>query len=116
LMRKRNPVIAGAMDFLLCRSLMMLKEMNYLQASLGNAPLANVAPLRGPLDRGVALLFENLNSFYGYKNLFQFKKKFAPRWEGRYLIYPKGADLPRVAYAMARVHSSESLFQLLLRR
>jgi phosphatidylglycerol lysyltransferase len=70
----------------------------------------------GTLDRGVALIFENMNSFYGYKNLFQFKKKFAPRWEGRYLIYPKGADLPRVAYALIGVHSSGGLFQLLFRR
>jgi phosphatidylglycerol lysyltransferase len=63
----------------------------------------------------VALLFEKMNSFYGYKNLFQFKKKFAPNWEGRYLIYPKGADLPRVAYALAGVHSSGGLLQLLSR-
>jgi lysylphosphatidylglycerol synthetase-like protein (DUF2156 family) len=116
LMRKRKNVIAGAMDCLLSHALLWLKEMNYVEASLANAPLANVAPLHGPLDRGVALLFENMNAFYGYKNLFQFKKKFAPRWEGRYLIYPKGADLPRVAYAMARVHSSESLLQLLMRK
>jgi phosphatidylglycerol lysyltransferase len=116
LMRKRGQVVAGTMDFLLSHSLMQLKEMNYLEASLANAPLASVTPPRGTLERGVALLFENMNAFYGYKNLFQFKKKFAPRWEGRYLIYPKGADLPRVAYALAGVHSSGGLLQLLLRR
>jgi lysylphosphatidylglycerol synthetase-like protein (DUF2156 family) len=104
------------MDFLLYHSLVQLKDMKYTEASLANAPLANVAAPRGPLERGVALLFENMNAFYGYKNLFQFKKKFAPRWEGRYLIYPKGADLPRVAYALARVHSSGGLLRLILRR
>jgi len=75
-----------------------------------------VSEPRGPLDRGVALLFENLNAFYGYKNLFQFKKKFAPIWEGLHLIYPKGAELPRIAYALAAVHSSGGLWQLLFRR
>jgi lysylphosphatidylglycerol synthetase-like protein (DUF2156 family) len=90
--------------------------MNYEEASLANAPLANVSVPRRPLGRGVALLFENMNAFYGYKNLFQFKKKFAPRWEGRYLIYPKGADLPRVAYALTGVHRSGGLLQLMLRR
>jgi len=104
------------MDFLLYHSLLQLKERNYTEASLANAPLANVAAPHGPLERGVALLFENMNEFYGYRNLFQFKKKFAPRWEGRYLIYPKGADLPRVAYALARVHGSGSLLQLLFRK
>jgi phosphatidylglycerol lysyltransferase len=116
LMRKRDQVVAGTMDFLLSHSLMQLREMHYVEASLANAPLASITPPRGTLERGVALLFENMNAFYGYKNLFQFKKKFAPRWEGRYLIYPKGADLPRVAYAVAGVHSSGGLLQLLLRR
>ncbi len=116
LMRKRRNVVAGTMDFLLYHALMQLKEMNYEEASLANAPLASVTAPRRPLERGVALLFENMNAFYGYKNLFQFKKKFAPRWEGRYLIYPKGADLPRVAYALAGVHSSGGLLQLILRK
>jgi phosphatidylglycerol lysyltransferase len=103
------------MDFLIYHSLANLKQMGYTEASLANAPLANISGPRRPLERGVALLFEKMNSFYGYKNLFQFKKKFAPNWEGRYLIYPKGADLPRVAYALAGVHSSGGLLQLLSR-
>jgi phosphatidylglycerol lysyltransferase len=113
IMRKRKDVVAGTMDFLIYQSLIRLKEMGCLEASLANAPLANIAGPRRPLERGVALLFENMNAFYGYKNLFQFKKKFAPYWESRYLVYPKGADLPRVASALAGVHSSGSLLQLL---
>ena len=116
LMRKRTEVIPGTMDFLLYHGLVLLKEMNYEEASLANAPLASVTAPRSPLERGVALLFENMNAFYGYKNLFQFKKKFAPRWEGRYLIYPRGADLPRVAYALASVHSSGGLLHLIMRK
>jgi phosphatidylglycerol lysyltransferase len=116
LMRKRKDVVPGTMDFLIYHSLVQLKDMGFATASLANAPLANVTGPRGPLERGVALLFEKMNSFYGYKNLFQFKKKFAPQWEGRYLIYPKGADLPRVAYALAGVHGSGSLLQLVSRR
>jgi len=116
LMRKRRDAVAGTMDFLLAHSLLQLQASGITEASLGNAPLANVAGPRGPLEKGVALLFENMNSFYGYKNLFQFKKKFSPRWEGRHLVYPKGADLPQVAVALAGVHSSGGLLRLLLRR
>ncbi len=116
LMRKRKDAVAGTMDFLLAQSLLQLQAAGIAEASLANAPLANISVPRGPLERGVALLFENMNAFYGYKNLFQFKKKFAPRWEGKYLVYPNGADLPRVAYALASVHTSGGLFQLLLRR
>ena len=104
------------MDLLLARSLEALRDAGLEEASLANAPLANVAVPRGLLERGVALLFDKLNGFYGYKNLFQFKKKFAPRWEGRYLVYPARVDLPRVAYAMASVHGALGLHKLLFGR
>ncbi|MEW5976874.1 MAG: phosphatidylglycerol lysyltransferase domain-containing protein [Acidobacteriota bacterium] len=116
LMRKRRRAAAGTMDLLLAHSLLQLQSAGLLEASLANAPLANVAEPHGPLERGVALLFEKMNSFYGYKNLFQFKKKFAPKWQGRYLIYPGNADLPRIAYALAAVHGSAGLLTLLARR
>jgi phosphatidylglycerol lysyltransferase len=116
LMRKRPDAASGTMDLLVARSLEELRDAGLDEASLANAPLANVGEPRGGLERGVALLFERLNAFYGYKNLFQFKKKFAPRWEGRYLVYPGGADLPRVAYALTGVHGAGSLRQLVLGR
>ncbi len=109
LMRKRKDAPSGTMDLLVARSLEELRAAGLEEASLANAPLANVGEPRGGLEKGVALLFENLNAFYGYKNLFQFKKKFAPRWEGRYLVYPRGADLPRVAYALVGVHGAGGL-------
>jgi phosphatidylglycerol lysyltransferase len=114
LMRKRKDAPSGTMDLLIARSLEELRAAGLEEASLANAPLANVGEPRGGLERGVALLFEHLNAFYGYKSLFQFKKKFAPRWEGRYLVYPRGAELPRVAYALASVHGAGSLRRLVL--
>ncbi|HSD29739.1 MAG TPA: phosphatidylglycerol lysyltransferase domain-containing protein, partial [Vicinamibacteria bacterium] len=114
LMRKRNDAPSGTMDLLVARALEELRAAGLEEASLANAPLANVGEPRGGLEKGVSLLFENLNAVYGYKNLFQFKKKFAPRWEGRYLVYPRGADLPRVAYALAGLHGAGGLRRLVL--
>ena len=116
LMRKRKDAPSGTMDLLVARSLEELRAAGLEEASLANAPLANVGEPRGGLEKGVALLFENLNAFYGYKNLFQFKKKFAPRWEGRYLVYPRGVELPRVAYALTGVHGAGGLRRLVLGR
>jgi phosphatidylglycerol lysyltransferase len=114
LMRKRKDAPSGTMDLLVARALEEMRDAGLEEASLANAPLANVGEPRSRLEKGVALLFENLNAFYGYRNLFQFKKKFAPRWEGRYLVYPRGADLPRVAYALASVHGAGGLRRLVL--
>ena len=116
LMRKRPGTLSGVMDLLLARSLESLRDLGLDEASLANAPLANVAVPQGLLERGAALLFHRLDGFYGYKSLFQFKKKFAPRWEGRYLVYPARLDLPRVAYAMANVHGALGLQRLLFGR
>jgi phosphatidylglycerol lysyltransferase len=57
-----------------------------------------------------------LGPVYGYRDLFRFKKKFAPRWEGRYLVYPGGGALPRVACALLGVHGSLGLRRLVLGR
>jgi phosphatidylglycerol lysyltransferase len=114
LMRRRKAAPSGTMDLLIAHSLLQLKATGVVEASLANAPLANVGEPKRPLDRGVALLFENMNAFYGYKNLFRFKKKFAPRWEGRYMVYPAGINLPNVAVALASLHSSRGLFRSLV--
>ncbi|MFN8093563.1 MAG: phosphatidylglycerol lysyltransferase domain-containing protein [Vicinamibacteria bacterium] len=105
LMRKRKDAPSGTMDLLVARSLEELRAKGLVEAGLANAPLANVGePRGGARGKGVALLFENLNAVYGYKNLFQFKKKFAPRWEGRHLVFPGAAALPSVAVALTSLH------------
>jgi phosphatidylglycerol lysyltransferase len=115
LMRRRSAAPSGTMDLLVSRSLEELRAQGLEEASLANAPLANVAVPQGGLEKGVTLLFERLNGVYGYKNLFQFKKKFAPRWEGRYLVYPRG-KLPHVAVALANVHGALGLRRRVLGR
>ena len=115
LMRKRRMAVAGTMDFLIAHSLKQLQSSGIREASLANAPLANVGEPKKPLERGVALLFENMNAVYGYKNLFRFKRKFAPRWEGRYLVYSASVDLPRVAVALTSLHLSGGLVRSILR-
>lgn len=104
------------MDFLIAKSLLRLQQEDYRQASLANAPLANVSPEDEltMLDRGVRLLFENLHGIYEFKSLFQFKKKFNPTWEGRYLAFPSLETLPRIAVAMMRVHRLQPLERTLL--
>jgi phosphatidylglycerol lysyltransferase len=104
------------MDFLISKSLLHLQQEGYRQASLANAPLANVTPEDEltMLDRGVRLLFENLHGIYEYKSLFQFKKKFNPTWEGRYLAFPSLETLPRIAVAIMRVHRIRPIEQTLL--
>ena len=116
LMRYAAGAPKGLMDFLIARSLLHFQKEGLQFASLSNAPLANVSSEDelSLLDRGVKLLFENVRGIYEYKSLFQFKKKFNPVWEGRYLAFPSLEMLPRIAVAILRVHRQRPLERALL--
>ncbi len=116
LMRYAADAPKGLMDYLIARSLLHFQKEGCGFASLSNAPLANVSPEDefSLLDRGVKLLFENVRGIYEYKSLFQFKKKFNPVWEGRYLAFPSLESLPRIAVAILRVHRQRSFQRELL--
>lgn len=114
LMRSR-PEIPSVMDFVIVESLLGFQADGLEEASLANAPLANTDPAAGDSrhDRAVRYVYENFNRLYGYKSLFHFKKKYEPRWTGRYLAYRRPADLPLVACAMVAVHSPDGLWRML---
>ena len=60
-------------------------------------------------DRAREFLMQHLARFYDFKNLFRWKKKFAPAFEDRYLVYPDPLGLPRVARALLRAQSPGGL-------
>lgn len=107
IMRARVEV-RDVMDFLIVEAIDHFREQGVEQISLGNAPLANVAAADGVLtsrqERAVKFLFDNFDRFYGYKSLFNFKKKYQPLWQGRYLAYRPRVSLALVGLAIAGVH------------
>jgi lysylphosphatidylglycerol synthetase-like protein (DUF2156 family) len=105
------------MDFLILESATRFDELGIAEISLGNAPLAHVkeeGEKAAPGDRVVDYLFEHFNQVYGYKPLFEFKKKYHPDWQGRYLLFEHHADLPKLAAALVRLHAPQGVIQMLL--
>lgn len=108
LMRAREGV-KDVMDFLIVEAIDHFKSLGVEQVSLGNAPLANVdageeSAVLTREEKAVKFLFENFDQFYGYKSLFNFKKKYQPEWQGRYLAYLPRTSLAMVGLAVAGVH------------
>jgi len=106
LMRGRGSP-GGIMDFLILESMDHFKEEGVTEISLGNAPLANTETDPEQLsreERRVKLIFDRFDKFYRYKSLFDFKRKYHPAWQGRYLAYPPGTLLARIGLAVAAVH------------
>jgi phosphatidylglycerol lysyltransferase len=115
LMRSRADV-RNVMDFVLVESILYFRDQGVHDISLGNAPLANADKDSSPPqaeDKAVQFLFENLNRIYGYKSLFEFKRKYRPRWRGRYVAYNRGVHLPLVGLALVRVHAPGGIWKFL---
>ena len=103
----------GVMQALIAESLLDFQRRGLSQASLGNAPLANIesGSLDSPEEKVIRYLFERFDAYYGYKSLFEFKRKFHPIWQGRHVAYRRLADLLPAAAAIVRVHLPSGFFK-----
>jgi phosphatidylglycerol lysyltransferase len=96
---------SGMMDFFFVSLFYWAKEQGYDTFNLGGCELGQAShnPPDPLIERMIYLLLKQLASFYGYKGLYDFKRKFQPTWEGLYLVYPGIVHLPAVGYAIARI-------------
>lgn len=90
LMRSKPDIPKQAMEVLFIELLLWAKAEGHRIFDLGMAPLAGLenrrlAPL---LSRIGAFIYRHGGSFYGFGGLREFKKKFDPVWESRYLAAP----------------------------
>ena len=107
LMRKRNgPGANNMVEFLIARSALEFKDEGADFVSLSGAPLARSGDDDevAVLDRGLDLLGQALEPYYGFRSLHHFKAKFNPRIEPVYLCFRDEADLPRIGVAIGRAY------------
>jgi phosphatidylglycerol lysyltransferase len=111
LMRHRENVEKGMMDFLFIALFEHFKGLGLAGFSFSLSPLAGVgtSPDARRVEKGLNYFFEHLNQFYNFKGLHKFKEKYSPRWEPRYLVYPNLATLPDVAVGLVRADSGDRL-------
>lgn len=105
LMRHRADVPNGTMDFLFMELFASLAA-RFRRCSMGLAPLAGVGDRPGaPMEeRAVHQIYERLNRFFSYKGLHNYKNKFEPVWEDRFLVYQGGPPgLVATTLALTRI-------------
>ena len=117
LMRHREQMESGVMDFLFVSLFSWAKEQGYDSFNLGLVALAGVGenPDDPAVERGIHYLFEHLNQTYNFKGLYDFKNKFRPEWEPRYLVHPGKVHLPMLAVALVRADSGDDALWTYLR-
>ncbi len=112
LMRYRRSAESGTMDFLFIETFRWARERGYDSFNLGLSALALVGghPDSPAVERALGFIYEHVNRFYSFKGVHDFKDKFGPRWEPRYLVHPGAASLPAVALALILADSGTSVF------
>ncbi len=115
LMRRRQDVEHGTMDFLFVSLFQHFKAQGYDGFNLGLSALSGIGlSKQSPrLEKAVRYLYSHLNQFYNFQGLHAYKEKFHPRWEPRYLIYPGWFALPDVVVALVRADSGDRLLDYL---
>ncbi len=98
LMRFSRRAPKGVMDFLFVKIMQWGKANGFRSFNMGMAPLAGLeggalAPLWSQVG---SWLYRHGEHFYKYRGLRQYKEKFDPTWEPRYLASPGGVALPRI--------------------
>ncbi|WP_318502646.1 phosphatidylglycerol lysyltransferase domain-containing protein [Bacillus sp. T3] len=91
LMRHVENCPHGTMDFLFLSIFQWCKDHGYDWCSMGMSPLANVGVTKqsSMYEKLARLVFEHGHMFYKFKGLHEYKNKFTPQWESRYLAYNK---------------------------
>jgi phosphatidylglycerol lysyltransferase len=86
----------GVMDFLFSELMLWGKAENYQWFSMGLAPLAGLEqfPLAPLWHKIGATIFDIGDQFYNFKGLQEYKAKYTPDWESKYLAAPGGLSVP----------------------
>jgi phosphatidylglycerol lysyltransferase len=117
LMRRAERCAPGTMELLLARSIEFLKKSGAEMVSLGLAPLSNANNEDASLlDSSIDLLTHRFGNLNNSQSLFNFKKKFQPTWESRYLVFSHTLTLPKVGWALYKAHQQDATLLRTVRR
>lgn len=107
LMRYASDAPHGVMEYLFIEMMLWGRAHGYARMSLGMAPLSGLegSALAPRWHRFGGLLYRHGEHFYNFKGLRQYKEKFDPLWEPRYLATPAGLALPRILANVAALIS-----------
>jgi len=105
MMRHRPNLHWGIMDFLFMELMLTMQKEGFKSLNFGLAPLAGVgeSPEATLLEKALHQLYEHFDWFVSAKGMRQFKVKFEPTWQDRYMVYQGGAaGLTKAGIAISR--------------
>ena len=97
----------GIMDYMFTELLLWGKSQGYKWFNFGMAPFSGLEDRQlAPLwSQAGAFLFRHGEHFYNFQGLHEYKDKFAPVWQPKYIACPRGLMLPRILANVAAMVS-----------
>ena len=92
----------GFNEWLICETIAWARANDYERVSLNFAPFAALLAPEAELSNMQEIQRRAILTLKGHfqlDNLLLFNRKFAPRWERRFVVYERRRDLPRVGVA-----------------
>ncbi|MFE2460878.1 phosphatidylglycerol lysyltransferase domain-containing protein [Streptomyces sp. NPDC059402] len=104
LMRRDRAADPGMNELLIVAALQAAPRLGIARVSLNfamfRAALARGEKIgAGPVLRAWRSLLVFLSRWFQIESLYKFNAKFRPRWEPRFVVYRRSADLPRIGFA-----------------
>jgi phosphatidylglycerol lysyltransferase len=98
LMRFSAAAPRGVMEYIFVKLMLWARDEGYQIFDLGMAPLSGFEEraLAPAWHKVGALVYRHGEHFYHFRGLRQYKEKFDPVWEPRYLAAPGGLAIPRI--------------------
>jgi phosphatidylglycerol lysyltransferase len=95
LMRYEPGAPNGVMEFLMISLMLWGKQHEYHWFNLGMVPLSGLEkhPLASLWNKIGNTVFRFGHEFYNFEGLYQYKSKFDPKWQPRYLAAPNGISM-----------------------
>jgi len=99
LMRHHHDAPKSVMEALFTHLMIWSRAEGYRWFVMGMAPMSGFesSPIAPLWARAGRLLYDHGTPLYNFQGLRAFKDKFDPVWESRYLVYPGGLALLRIA-------------------
>jgi phosphatidylglycerol lysyltransferase len=107
LMRYSEAAPNGIMDYLFLQLMLWGKTAGYSTFNLGMAPFSGMEnrPLAPLSSRLGAAIYAYGEHFYNFQGLREYKEKFHPQWQAKFLASPAGLSLPLVLANIATLVS-----------
>lgn len=104
LMRYRSNVPNGTMDYLFIELFQQLYKEGYATFDFGFSPIAHKEASNDIKEKALYEIYRKAKRFFSFEGLHHYKKKFHPKWENRYLVYPSGSvKLLKVAVSLSSI-------------